>query len=211
MSNRRFSTEARLLFILLTLTILSLPTSSQTDNCFGVDRQCDTDEQWIRGWWAFRNNQCAAPSQQRQSTAAQTQRQSGASQDIDNCCFIGWQCNTNAEWTSGYFAFQHDQCASSPSQWQEQWAQLQRRQQRELNTPKPNGWGGWCPPDCVSSPTSVEEYEPGKFKYTYESGDELEIWHHTWDEFCELVENEHPKCTPGFGNNNPVRIERPNA
>ena len=56
------SKKACLLFLFLTLSILSLPTSSQTDNCCSIDRQCNTDEQWIRGWWAFRNNQCAALS-----------------------------------------------------------------------------------------------------------------------------------------------------
>ena len=34
---------------------------------------------------------------------------------IDNCCLLGWTCNTDQEWTSGYWAFQNDQC-DAPSQ-----------------------------------------------------------------------------------------------
>ena len=32
---------------------------------------------------------------------------------VDNCCFIGWQCNTEEEWQKGYIAFQNNQCESS--------------------------------------------------------------------------------------------------
>ena len=39
--------------------------------------------------------------------------------NIDNCCFIGWQCTADEEWTSGYWAFQNDQCVS-PAQRQRQ-------------------------------------------------------------------------------------------
>ena len=175
--------------------------SADIDNCCFVDRQCTTDDEWVAGYWAFQNNECAAPAQQRQS---QVEPKASESQ-IDNCCFIGWQCSTDEEWVSGYWAFQHDRCDASQADWQAEWRQ--RRQKQELSDPKPNGWGGWCPPDCISSPISVETKEPGKYTYTYDSGDKLEIWHHTWDEFCELVEDKHPTCTPGYGNNNPVRIE----
>ena len=200
MYKRGISKKTRLLTIITALFILSIPTTSQINNCCSVDRQCNTDEEWISGWWAFQNNQCTAPSQQPQSTATSTQRQSDASGDVDNCCFIGWQCNTNAEWTSGYWAFQHNQCGAAPSQWQEQWSQIQRRQKQGLNAPKPNGWGGWCPPDCVYKPISVEyDEEERKYTYTYLSRDgtaveQIDVWHHTWEEFCELVEDEHPNC-----------------
>ena len=30
--------------------------------------------------------------------------------DIDNCCFVDRQCGTDADWTAGYWAFQHGQC-----------------------------------------------------------------------------------------------------
>ena len=44
----------------------SPPTSSapaNIDNCCFVDRQCHTDEEWTSGYWAYQNNQCAAPAQ----------------------------------------------------------------------------------------------------------------------------------------------------
>ena len=47
----------------------SVQTSSQTgkstniDNCCFVDRQCMTDQEWTDGYWAFQNNECAAPAQ----------------------------------------------------------------------------------------------------------------------------------------------------
>ena len=197
------STYAKPLLILLAALLLASATSAQVNNCCSIDRQCSTNDEWVSGYYAFRNGQCAAPAESQQQ--AHQARQDQGPSPSNNCCFSNWQCSTNEDWTSGYFAFQQDHCFSQ-SHWEEQ-----VRKQRGLSNPKPNGWGGWCPPDCVSSPTSVEEYEPGKFRYTYESGDQLETWHHTWDEFCELVENEHPTCTPGYSNSNPVRIETTKA
>ena len=176
MGKRSVSSSASWLFLLLALFLIPTATSAQNgageiDNCCYVDRQCTTDFDWVSGYWAFQNKECTVASHSRQPAAAE---------EIDNCCFIDWQCTADEEWVSGYYAFQHDQCDASQSQ--------------GLNDPKPNGWGGWCPPDCVSSPISVEEKEPGKFTYTYKGGDQLEIWHHTWEGFCELVEYSHPKC-----------------
>ncbi len=44
--------------------------------------------------------------------------QSRVSSPVDNCCFIGWQCNTEDEWKNGYIAFQNNQCkgSSQPAQ-----------------------------------------------------------------------------------------------
>ena len=38
---------------------------------------------------------------------------------VDNCCFVDRECNTDHEWTSGYWAFQNGQCAA-PAQTQQQ-------------------------------------------------------------------------------------------
>lgn len=32
--------------------------------------------------------------------------------DIDNCCFVDRQCQSDSEWTAGYWAYQKDQCAA---------------------------------------------------------------------------------------------------
>ena len=40
------------------------PESYQVvDNCCQVDRECNTDEEWTSGYWAFKNNHCVAPAQ----------------------------------------------------------------------------------------------------------------------------------------------------
>ena len=31
---------------------------ADVDNCCFVNRQCDTDDEWERGYWAYQNNQC---------------------------------------------------------------------------------------------------------------------------------------------------------
>ncbi|MCY4540186.1 MAG: hypothetical protein OXE52_18375 [Chloroflexi bacterium] len=83
------------------------------DNCCFVDRQCNSDQDWINGWHAFENNQCGAPAQ----SAAQTSSQptGGTPAQIDNCCFVDRQCNSDQDWTDGYWAFQNNQC-SAPAQ-----------------------------------------------------------------------------------------------
>ena len=83
-------------------------TQSQIDNCCSVDRQCNSDEEWTSGYWAFQNNQCNAPVQSRPKTSAQPA--SIDQSQIDNCCFLDWQCNTDQEWAKGYSAFQIDHC-----------------------------------------------------------------------------------------------------
>ena len=35
-----------------------------------------------------------------------------AAAQIDNCCFAGWQCNSDQEWINGYHAYQTGQCAA---------------------------------------------------------------------------------------------------
>ena len=161
MFERNLSNNSKLLVIVMALLLLSIPTSAEIDNCCFVDRQCDadrewvngywafqnsqcaaqsqpqaetseavnnccftgwqctTDEEWVNGYYAFQNNQCAAPSRQQQPRSSQSQPQTETSEVVNNCCFTGWQCTTDEEWTSGYWAFQRDQCDSG-SQWQGQ-------------------------------------------------------------------------------------------
>ncbi len=82
----------------------------QVDNCCFVDRQCNTDEEWTNGYWAYQNNQCGAPGQSQPQSSAQST--SSAPPQVDNCCFIDWQCNTDEEWTNGYWAYQNNQCGT---------------------------------------------------------------------------------------------------
>ena len=90
---------------------------SNVDNCCFVDRQCNTDQEWTDGYWAFQNSQCAAPAQiqQTQSQDSSSAQPTVPSSDVDNCCFIGWQCNNDDDWNRGYNAYQSNQCGI-PSQ-----------------------------------------------------------------------------------------------
>ncbi|MCY4538646.1 MAG: SH3 domain-containing protein [Chloroflexi bacterium] len=82
---------------------------AQVDNCCFVDRQCNTEQDWTDGYWAFQNGQCAAPAQSQ--TPAQPASSSPA--QVNNCCFVDRQCSTDAEWTDGYYAYQNGQCPAS--------------------------------------------------------------------------------------------------
>ena len=76
-------------------------TQSQIDNCCFVDRQCHSDAEWTSGYWAFQNNQCAAPLQSRLQISSQPANSSTGT--IDNCCFLDWQCNSDEEWARGHY------------------------------------------------------------------------------------------------------------
>lgn len=66
------------------------------------------NELWLADWVNFT----------RVDNGGQIQARSNASQ-IDNCCFVDRQCNSDEQWTSGYRAFQNNQCPA-PSQTRQQ-------------------------------------------------------------------------------------------
>ena len=82
-------------------------TSPQIDNCCFVDRQCQSDQEWTDGYWAFQNGQCTAPIQV-QTTA--TQPTGGEQSQVNNCCFTGWNCATDDDWVAGFHGYQTNQC-----------------------------------------------------------------------------------------------------
>ena len=95
------------------------PTQPQTttniDNCCFVDRQCSTDQEWVDGYWAFQNGQCAAPVQTQTQTSSQPV--SVDTGQTDNCCFLGWACMTDDEWVRGFHAYRDNQCgAATPAE-----------------------------------------------------------------------------------------------
>ena len=97
--------------ILLTVAALA-GSASDIDNCCFVDRQCQSDQDWVNGYWAFQNNQCSAPAGSHRPASSQP---SGAPAQVDNCCYVDRQCNTDLEWMGGWHAYQAGQC-SAPSQ-----------------------------------------------------------------------------------------------
>jgi len=88
--------------VMLAVICLFAPTAAQVDNCCFTGWQCNSDQDWIKGYHAHQAGHCAAPAQS----------QTGASSQIDNCCFAGWQCNSDQDWVNGYHAFLNGQCAA---------------------------------------------------------------------------------------------------
>ena len=81
------------------------------DNCCFVDRLCQTDQDWTDGYFAFQNKQCSVPAQSQAPLSAQPVSAEPAQIDnIDNCCFVDRLCQTDQDWTDGYFAYQNNQC-----------------------------------------------------------------------------------------------------
>ena len=158
------SKEAKLLLILMALLPLSIPTSAQIDNCCFVDRQCSTNYDWVSGYYAFLNNHCPSQSQQQQQSTA-SQPPASASEVIDNCCFVGWQCATDEEWTNGYWAFQNNQCGAPTGS-----------QSRSIATEEVNNccYIGW---QCSTD----EEWVSGYFAFQYDQCDASQSdWQAQW-------------------------------
>ncbi len=111
------------------------------DNCCFVDRQCSNELEWAAGFYAYQNNQCAAPGQS--GTSASSQSASGVilrtasgvvignrngrsvlpstgpsilpalgeTISTTNCCQYTWQCNNDQDWAAGYAALQSGHCS----------------------------------------------------------------------------------------------------
>ena len=98
--------KGKLTALLIVVIGFCAAATAQVDNCCQVDRQCNNDQDWINGFYAFQNGQCAAPSQPQAASPS-----SGiAPAQIDNCCFAGWQCDSDQDWINGYHAYQNGQC-----------------------------------------------------------------------------------------------------
>lgn len=63
-----------------------------TDNCCGIDRQCQREQEWIDGYWAYQRGQCGAPAQL------------GANE--------GLHCNHHHELKDGYWRFLGGSCTT---------------------------------------------------------------------------------------------------
>ena len=70
--------------------------ASQVDNCCFVDRQCNTDQEWTAGYWAYQNNQCGAPVD---TQTPGTKLETTAPAETDNCCFVDRLCTTDKDWS----------------------------------------------------------------------------------------------------------------
>ncbi len=111
-------TLALMILAVLIWAMAAAGIADDIDNCCFVDRQCSSDQDWTDGYWAFQNNQCPAPAPAQSSAPSSSQPVSAAPAQIDNCCFVDRQCQTDQDWTDGYHAFQNKQCqapAQSPA------------------------------------------------------------------------------------------------
>ncbi len=102
----------------------SAPTPPQIqaniDNCCFVDRQCQTDQEWTDGYWAFQNGQCAPPAQTQNQVPTQPVTTTAPDTitipaGVDNCCQVNRQCHNDDDWVRGYYDFQNNQCAAAPT------------------------------------------------------------------------------------------------
>ena len=62
------------------------------------------NEVWMADWLGYSRVEGSEP------TASQPA--SNVPAQVDNCCFLDRQCNTNVDWENGYWAFQNGQCAA---------------------------------------------------------------------------------------------------
>ena len=102
-------------------------TQANVDNCCFIGWQCHTNQDWIDGYWAHQNNQCGATGQTLSQTIgpsfshilslplprtpSNAETLSKASMPFDNCCYIHHPtCQSDEDWSSGYWAFQNGQC-----------------------------------------------------------------------------------------------------
>ena len=177
MFKRFVSTRATLLLVFMALSILSIPTSAEIDNCCFVDRLCMSNAEWVNGYWAFQNNECAAPSQQQQSSSLQSQPQPVASSEIDNCCFLDWQCASDDDWVTGYWAFQNNQCVM-PTDSQPQ-AQPRETASEEVNNCCFIGWQ--CDTD--------EEWTSGYWAFQANQCDAPAQWQSQWQQMKQQQRN----------------------
>lgn len=97
-----------------------LETYYESENCCHFGRNCRTDQEWVDGYHAYRRNECPPPAPDQPFHPVQpvqlvqpAQPASDAAPGVDNCCFLGWQCQTDKEWVDGYYAYQANQCAAT--------------------------------------------------------------------------------------------------
>ena len=112
--------------LIFTLCLLISAIVLADNNCCHLPgSDCQTEQDWIRGYYDIRNNSCpveAAAGQSEPATpstpapAQATEPPSDESQAVNNCCFISWHCESDAQWVSGYYAHQAGDSCTTESQ-----------------------------------------------------------------------------------------------
>lgn len=81
---------------------------SDIDNCCFVNRHCQSEQDWVDGYWAHQRNECPASDQTPQQTVSQPVSTTPVT--VNNCCFVDRQCTTDQNWVDGYWAYQNGLC-----------------------------------------------------------------------------------------------------
>ena len=81
---------------------------SDINNCCFVNRRCQSENEWLDGYWAFQRNEC--PVSMSTPVTSSPQPVSVPSSDVNNCCYTGWQCTTDEDWQVGYYSYASNLC-----------------------------------------------------------------------------------------------------
>jgi len=96
-------------------TILKVTYEGARGNWLRIDRNGQTV--WMARWVAHSRVNCAgqavAPAAPAPEAAPVAAPQPS---EVDNCCFIGWSCNNDADWVRGFHAYQNNQCTPTGNQ-----------------------------------------------------------------------------------------------
>ncbi len=86
--------------------------SSAIDNCCGIDRRCQSDQEWIDGYYAYQRQECQAPATSSQPSASAPAPAQQSQPAGNNCCGVDRQCYSEQDWINGYWARQNGQCGA---------------------------------------------------------------------------------------------------
>jgi hypothetical protein len=154
-------TKVQAILAITICLLLEANTLADSNCCHIPGSNCQTETEWIQGYYDGVHGRCqtstaaglsdTTPQSTPQPAPTQT---ADRSQHVNNCCFIGWHCESDAQWISGYYAHQAGDACATESQ-----ATYQHQPSQRSNDQSDSGSAG-----------SVIEYSDGRVKYTYEDG-----------------------------------------
>ena len=97
-----FNTNLRVAGSLQARIVETAPAGTILNVVGSADRWLRIDRNGNEVWMAIGSATCRVESSD--PTPSQT------ASNIDNCCFVDRQCQSDAEWTDGYYAYQNNQC-----------------------------------------------------------------------------------------------------
>lgn len=83
-----------------------MPASGSDNCCTAPGWQCQEDEHFRKGFWAFQEYKHCAPNVK----ATYLPKNLDSYVNTENCCHYGWICPTDQNWVDGYHAYRANQC-----------------------------------------------------------------------------------------------------